>query len=91
MRRLFLKNSCMISIICEWANLILVLVCQCTLVSHAPLLNVLSIELCTLIFAKRSLMICHENLLKQRQNKFYHDYKVAVATAENGAGLGVNK
>ncbi|KAA6329289.1 hypothetical protein EZS27_021891, partial [termite gut metagenome] len=41
--------------------------------------------------AKRSLMICHENLLKQRQNKFYHDYKVAVATAENGAGLGVNK
>jgi hypothetical protein len=29
-----------------------------------------------------------ENLLKQRQNKFYHDYAVVVA-AGNSAGLGV--
>ena len=33
---------------------------------------------------------CHamRNLLKQKQNKFYHDYKVVVA-AGSSAGIGV--
>lgn len=53
--------------------------------SHAPLLNVLSH---TFWFLPR-VASCHAmaNLLKQRQNKFYHDYKIIVA-AGNDAGLG---
>jgi hypothetical protein len=54
--------------------------------SHAPLLNVLNHTFWFL----PSVASCHAmyNLLKQRQNKFYHDYTVVVA-AGNQAGLGV--
>jgi len=54
--------------------------------SHAPLLNVLTHTFWFL----PSVASCDamKNLLKQRQNKFYHDYEVVVA-AGNKAGLGV--
>jgi hypothetical protein len=54
--------------------------------SHAPLLNVLSHTFWFL----PSVASCYAmaNLLKQRQNKFYHDYKVVVA-AGAAAGIGV--
>lgn len=54
--------------------------------SHAPLLNVLSHTFWFL----PSVASCHAmaNLLKQKQNKFYHDYKTVVA-AGTAAGIGV--
>jgi hypothetical protein len=54
--------------------------------SHAPLLNVLSHTFWFL----PSVASCYamRNLLKQKQNKFYHDYKVVVA-AGMSAGIGV--
>ena len=54
--------------------------------SHAPLLNVLNHTFWFL----PSVASCHamSKLLKQRQNKFYHDYTIVVA-AGNQAGLGV--
>jgi len=54
--------------------------------SHAPLLNVLSHTFWFL----PSVASCHamSNLLKQKQNKFYHDYKVIIA-AGTSAGIGV--
>ena len=54
--------------------------------SHAPLLKVLNHTFWFL----PSVAACHAmaNLLKQRQNKFYHDYKVVVA-AGTQAGIGV--
>jgi hypothetical protein len=54
--------------------------------SHAPLLNVLSHTFWFL----PSVAACHamKNLLEQKQNKFYHDYKVIVA-AGMSAGIGV--
>ena len=54
--------------------------------SHAPLLNVLSHTFWFL----PSVASCYamRNLLKQKQNKFYRDYKVVVA-AGNVAGIGV--
>ncbi len=54
--------------------------------SHAPLLNVLSHTFWFL----PSVVSCHamRNLLKQKQNKFYHDYKVIVA-AGSSAGIGM--
>ncbi|MDR0815628.1 MAG: restriction endonuclease, partial [Bacteroidales bacterium] len=54
--------------------------------SHAPLLNVLNHTFWFL----PSVAACHamDNLLKQRQNKFYHDYTVVVA-AGTRAGIGV--
>ena len=54
--------------------------------SHAPLLNVLSHTFWFLptVAACRAM----SNLLSQRQNKFYHDYKVIVA-AGTDAGIGV--
>jgi len=54
--------------------------------SHAPLLRVLSHTFWFL----PSVAACHamSNLLVQKQNKFYHDYKVTVA-AGNAAGIGV--
>lgn len=54
--------------------------------SHAPLLNVLSHTLWFL----PTVASCHamKNLLKQKQNKFYHDYKVIVAAGMD-AGIGV--
>ncbi len=54
--------------------------------SHAPLLNVLSHTFWFL----PSVASCHamKNLLKQKQNKFYHDYEVVVA-AGMSAGIGV--
>lgn len=53
--------------------------------SHAPLLNVLSHTLWFL----PSVAACHamSNLLKQKQNKFYHDYHTVVA-AGTAAGIG---
>jgi hypothetical protein len=55
--------------------------------SHAPLLRVLSHTFWFL----PSVAACHamSNLLAQKQNKFYHDYKVNVA-AGSAAGIGVN-
>ena len=55
--------------------------------SHAPLLNVLNHTFWFL----PSVASCYAmaNLLKQRQNKFYHDYIVVVA-AGSQAGIGVN-
>jgi hypothetical protein len=55
--------------------------------SHAPLLRVLSHTFWFL----PSVAACHamNNLLAQKQNKFYHDYKVTVA-AGSAAGIGVN-
>lgn len=55
--------------------------------SHTPLLNVLSHTFWFL----PSVASCHAmaNLLKQKQNKFYHDYKVVVA-AGTAAGIGVS-
>jgi hypothetical protein len=55
--------------------------------SHAPLLNVLNHTFWFL----PSVASCNAmaNLLKQRQNKFYHDYEVVVA-AGPGAGIGVD-
>lgn len=54
--------------------------------SHAPLLNVLSHTFWFL----PSVASCYamRNLLEQKQNKFYHDYKVIVG-AGNSAGIGV--
>ena len=54
--------------------------------SHAPLLNVLSH---TFWFLPR-VASCYamRNLLEQKQNKFYHDYKIIVA-AGNSAGIGL--
>lgn len=54
--------------------------------SHAPLLNVLSHTFWFL----PNVASCYamKNLLKQKQNKFYHDYKVLVA-AGTKAGIGV--
>jgi len=54
--------------------------------SHAPLLNVLSHTFWFL----PSVASCYamKNLLEQKQNKFYHDYKVVVA-AGSSAGIGV--
>lgn len=54
--------------------------------SHAPLLNVLSHTFWFL----PSVASCHamKNLIKQKQNKFYHDYEVVVA-AGTAAGIGV--
>jgi len=54
--------------------------------SHAPLLNVLNHTFWFL----PSVASCHamSNLIKQRQNKFYHDYTIVVA-AGNQAGLGL--
>jgi hypothetical protein len=54
--------------------------------SHAPLLRVLSHTFWFL----PSVAACHamSNLLVQKQNKFYHDYKVIVA-AGSQAGIGV--
>jgi hypothetical protein len=54
--------------------------------SHAPLLNVLSHTFWFL----PSVASCYamRNLLKQNQNKFYHDYKVVVA-AGSSAGIGM--
>lgn len=54
--------------------------------SHAPLLNVLNHTFWFL----PTVAACHamSNLLKQRQNKFYHDYNVVVA-AGISAGIGV--
>ena len=53
--------------------------------SHAPLLNLLSH---TFWFLPR-VASCYamKNLLEQKQNKFYHDYKIIVA-AGTSAGLG---
>jgi hypothetical protein len=55
--------------------------------SHAPLLNVLNHTFWFL----PTVAACHAmaNLLKQRQNKFYHDYTVVVA-AGTQAGIGVH-
>lgn len=55
--------------------------------SHAPLLNVLNHTFWFL----PTVAACHAmaNLLKQRQNKFYHAYTVVVA-AGTQAGIGVN-
>ncbi len=55
--------------------------------SHAPLLNVLNHTFWFL----PTVASCNamSNLLKQRQNKFYHDYKVVVAAGTN-AGIGVS-
>jgi len=55
--------------------------------SHAPLLNVLNHTFWFL----PTVAACNAmaNLLKQRQNKFYHDYSVVVA-AGTQAGIGVN-
>jgi hypothetical protein len=55
--------------------------------SHVPLLNVLNHTFWFL----PSVASCHamDNLLKQRQNRFYHDYKVVVA-AGTSAGIGVH-
>lgn len=55
--------------------------------SHAPLLNVLNHTFWFL----PTVAACNAmaNLLKQRQNKFYHDYTVVVA-AGTQAGIGVN-
>jgi hypothetical protein len=54
--------------------------------SHAPLLNVLSHTFWFL----PSVASCYamKNLIEQKQNKFYHDYKVIVA-AGTSAGIGV--
>ncbi len=54
--------------------------------SHAPLLNVLSHTFWFL----PSVASCHamKHLLAQKQNKFYHDYKIVVA-AGTSAGIGV--
>lgn len=54
--------------------------------SHAPLLNLLSHTFWFL----PSVASCHamKNLLKQKQNRFYHDYGVVVA-AGTSAGIGV--
>lgn len=54
--------------------------------SHAPLLNLLSHTFWFL----PSVASCHamRNLLKQKQNRFYHDYRVIVA-AGTSAGIGV--
>lgn len=55
--------------------------------SHAPLLRVLSHTFWFL----PSVAACHamNNLLAQKQNKFYHDYNVIVAAGAE-AGIGVN-
>lgn len=55
--------------------------------SHAPLLKVLNHTLWFL----PNVASCHAmaNLLEQRQNQFYHEYKVVVA-AGTQAGIGVN-
>lgn len=55
--------------------------------SHAPLLKVLNHTFWFL----PTVASCHAmaNLLKQRQNKFYHDYTVVVV-AGTQAGIGVN-
>jgi hypothetical protein len=54
--------------------------------SHAPLLNVLSHTFWFL----PTVSSCHamSNLISQKQNKFYHDYKIIVAAGAS-AGIGV--
>ncbi len=54
--------------------------------SHTPLLNVLSHTLWFL----PSVASCHamHNLLQEKQNKFFHDYRIIVA-AGGSAGIGV--
>jgi hypothetical protein len=54
--------------------------------SHAPLLNVLSHTFWFL--PKVASCYAMRNLLKQKQNKFYHDYEVVVA-AGTSAGIGM--
>ena len=54
--------------------------------SHAPLLNVLSHTFWFLPFVASCYAM--SNLLKQKQNKFYHDYTIVVA-AGTSAGIGV--
>ncbi len=54
--------------------------------SHAPLLNVLSHTFWFL--PKVASCYAMRNLLQQKQNKFYHDYKVIVA-AGSSAGIGM--
>ncbi len=53
--------------------------------SHAPLLSVLSHTFWFL----PTVAACHamRNLLKEKQNRFYHDYEIVVA-AGNAAGMG---
>jgi hypothetical protein len=55
--------------------------------SHAPLLNVLNHTFWFL----PTVAACNAmaNILKQRQNKFYHDYTIVVAAGTN-AGIGVH-
>ncbi len=55
--------------------------------SHAPLLNILAHTFWFL----PSVAACHamNNLLSQKQNRFFHDYKVIVA-AGSAAGIGVD-
>jgi hypothetical protein len=53
--------------------------------SHAPLLNVLNHTFWFLPTVASCFAMA--NLLKQRQNKFYHDYKVIIA-AGTSAGIG---
>lgn len=55
--------------------------------SHAPLLRVLNHTFWFL----PTVAACHamDNLIKQRQNKFYHDYTIVVA-AGTKAGIGIN-
>lgn len=55
--------------------------------SHAPLLNVLNHTFWFLPTVAACFAMA--NLLKQRQNKFYHDYTVVIA-AGTQAGIGVN-
>lgn len=54
--------------------------------SHAPLLNVLSHTFWFLPTVAACQAMC--NLIAQKQNKFYHDYKIVVA-AGMSAGIGV--
>ncbi len=55
--------------------------------SHAPLLRVLNHTLWFL----PNVAACYamDNLLRQRQNRFYHDYTVVVAAGKK-AGIGIN-
>lgn len=55
--------------------------------SHAPLLNILNHTFWFL----PTVSACHAmaNLIKQRQNKFYHDYTIVIA-AGSQAGIGIH-
>jgi len=55
--------------------------------SHAPLLQTLTHTLW--LFRTVSSCFAMRNLLKERQNTFYHDYKVIVAAGSN-CGVGTN-